>query len=172
MSNVEIIRPSRAQASLELELLGIEAEEVETGALYARLRGLELPREVAIRLESLSEVSRMIGDKILAVGKIIVLKLLEFVEQHPNMAVGMALGAAVSVLVSSIPWVGQLLTPVSLALGVAIGGIAGHRLDKGKDIVNDSVVVIAQDALEIARHFFAFLIQLFRAVTNELTAEK
>jgi uncharacterized membrane protein len=166
----EIIRPTRAQAELELELLEIEAEGVETGELYASLRTLKLPREAAIRLEALTEVSRKIGDKIIAVGRIIVLKLLEFIKKHPHMIAGMALGAAVSVLISSsIPFFGTLLAPLALTLGIIIGGVAGHRLDKG---VRESggIFNIAQDVLEVAKDFFAMLVALFGAVSDELMA--
>ncbi|MDR0578426.1 MAG: hypothetical protein LBI87_13075 [Candidatus Accumulibacter sp.] len=162
------IRPTRAQAELELELLEIEAEDIETGDLYASLRALDLPREAAIRLEALSQISRKIGGKILAVGKIIVLKLLEFIRRNPGMAAGMALGAAISALINAVPVLGTLLAPVALTVGVAIGAVAGHRLDKGRYDMSGSLVNIAQDALEIAKDFFAMLIALFRAVGNEL----
>ncbi|MDR3299439.1 MAG: hypothetical protein LBU43_05435 [Candidatus Accumulibacter sp.] len=149
--STEIIRLSRAQAVLDLELLEIDAENVETGELYARLRALKLPREAAIRLEALVEVSRKIGGKIIAIGKIIVLKLLEFIRQHPNMVAGMALGAAVSVLCNAIPFLGTLLAPIALAVGVAVGGIAGHRLDKSVVNPSASPFVIAQDVLKSPR---------------------
>ncbi|MDR2092503.1 MAG: hypothetical protein LBP58_04200 [Azoarcus sp.] len=164
----EVVRLSRAQAELELELLEIEAEGIETGELYASLRAIKLPREVAARLEALAEVSRRIGDKVIAVGRIIVMKLLEFIRRNPAMAAGMALGAAVSVLVNAVPMLGNLLAPVALVIGVAIGGIAGHRLDKGVFDTSASIINIAQDALEIARDFFVMLIALFSAVASEL----
>jgi hypothetical protein len=162
---------SRAQAVLELELLEIDAEGVETGELYASLRDLKLPREVAVRLEALAEISGKISGKAIAVGKIIVLKQLEFIRQHPYMAVGMALGATVSVLSNAIPLLGSLLAPVALVLGVAIGGIAGHWLDEGMRDTSANPIIIAQDVLEIAKDFFALLIALFGAVLGELTAE-
>ncbi|GHU33387.1 hypothetical protein AGMMS50256_25220 [Betaproteobacteria bacterium] len=165
--NTQVVVLTRAQAELELDLLELEAEEVEDGMLFAKLRSLEIPREVAIRLEALAGVTRKVGGKLVAIGKIIILKLIEFVEKHPNMAVGIALGAALSTLITAIPVLGPLLAPVALALGVAVGGIAGHGVDKGVTSPVE-VIAITQDVIEIARVFFAWLIALFRAVADEL----
>ena len=168
--NMQVVALTRAQAVLKLELLEIEAEEIEDGAFFAKLRALKLPREVAIRLEALAGVTRKVGGKLIAIGKIIILKLIEFVRQHPNMAIGMALGAALSVLITAIPVLGPVLAPVALALGVVVGGISGHGIDKG---VTSTVIeiAIAQGIIEIAKDFFAWLISLFSAITNELVVE-
>jgi hypothetical protein len=168
--NTQVVVLTRAQAELELDLLGLETEEVEDGTFFAELRSLKLPREVAIRLEALAGVTRKVGGKLIAIGKIIILKLIEFVQQHPNLATGMALGAALSVLITGIPVLGPVLAPVALALGVVVGGIAGHGVDKGMTSPVE-VIAIAQGIIEIARDFFAWLISLFSAIANELVVE-
>jgi hypothetical protein len=55
-------------------------------------------------------------------------------------------------------------------LGITIGAIAGHILDKGKE-VNEGIIGVAQDILEIARGFFKLLIDVFNSIfRNVITA--
>lgn len=158
------------QAELELALWQAEADMTSNSDLYIRLTELGLPSEVAIRLKELSELVKPIGKKIVSIGKIIVLKLIEFIEKHPNLAAGMALGAAVSSLIASIPFLGPILAPIALPLGIAIGAIAGHRVDKaqgGKMDGGMGLIDIAQDVIEIARKFFQFFVDTLTAVSAE-----
>ena len=158
------------QAELELALWQAEADMTSNSDLYIRLTELGLPSEIAIRLKELLELVKPIGQKILNIGKIIVLKLIEFIEKHPNLAAGMALGAAVSSLIASIPFLGPLLAPIALPLGIAIGAIAGHRVDKaqgGKMDGGMGLIDIAQDVIEIARKFFQLFVDTLIAVSAE-----
>lgn len=160
------------QARLELALWQADAEMSSSSDIYIRLTEMGLPSEVAIRLKALVEIVKPIGDKMINIGKIIALKLIEFVEQHPNMAAGIALGAAVSSLIASIPFLGPILAPIALALGVAAGAIAGHRVDVahgGNVNSNLGLVPLAQDVIEIARAFFQLFIDTLMAVSAEFT---
>lgn len=159
-------------ARLELALWQAEADTVNSSDLYIRLTEMGLPPEVAIRLKQLLEVIKPIGGKLISIGKIVVLKLIEFVEKHPNLATGIALGAALSVLVGAVPLLGPLLAPIALAIGVTAGAIAGHRMDKaqGEGMNRDSGVgAIAQDVIEIARAFFQLIIETLAAISAELS---
>lgn len=164
-------RMTLPQARLELALWQADADRVSSSDLYIRLTEMGLPPEVAIRLKALLEMVKPIGDKLISIGKIIVIKLTEFIEQHPNLATGIALGAAVSSLIASIPFLGPLLAPIALPLGITAGAIAGHRVDQanGKSINGDlGVTAIAQDVIEIARAFFALFIDTLMAISAEL----
>ena len=105
--------------------------------------------------------------KIIHVGKIILLKIIEFVKAHPYLSAGIAIGAAVGFLVNSIPLIGPLLAPLAGALGIVVFGIAGHRLDKGKN-VRGGILEIAQDVIEIASAFFKLVVDVFNAVFNQV----
>ncbi|WP_310383961.1 hypothetical protein [Roseateles sp.] len=160
------------QARLELALWQVEAEIASSSDLYIRLTEMGLPSEVAIRLKELLEFVKTIGEKTFSIGKIVVLKLIEFIEKHPNMATGIALGAAVSSLIASIPVLGYLLAPIVLPLGIAIGAIGGHRMDKaqgGKLTGEAGFASITQDVIEIARTFFQLLIDTLMAVSAEFS---
>lgn len=158
------------QARLELALWQAEADMADSSDIYIRLTEMGLPPEVAIRLKELLAIVKPIGDKVISIGKIIVARLIDFVEKHPNLATGIALGAAVSALIASIPFLGPLLAPIALVLGVAVGAFAGHRLDKAQGgAMSDDVApfAIAQDVIEIARAFFQLLIDTLAAISAE-----
>jgi hypothetical protein len=157
----KIILP--AQANLKMALWQVEADTLTSSDLYAWLVDSGLPYEVTIRLHELATYTKKSGNKVLAVGKIILIKIIEFVKAHPNLAMGIALGAAVGLLVNSIPVLGAVLAPLATALGITIGAIAGHRLDKGKE-VNDGIIGVTQDIIEITRAFFQLLIDVFNTI--------
>ena len=160
------------QARLELALWQADADMSSSSDLYIRLTEIGIPSEVAIRLKALLEIVKPIGDKTISIGKIVALKLIEFIEQHPNLATGIALGAAVSSLIASIPFLGPILTPIAMPLGIAVGAIAGHRVDMahgGKMNSDLGLIAIAQDVIEIARAFFQLFIDTLTAVSVEFT---
>lgn len=158
------------QARLELALCQADADMANSSDLYIRLTEMGLPSEVSIRLKELLEVVKPIGEKMVSIGKIIVLKLIEFIEKHSNLATGIALGAAVSSLIAAIPFLGPILAPIALPLGIAVGAIAGHRVDKaqGGKINGDlGIISIAQEVIEIARAFFQLFIDSLMTISAE-----
>jgi hypothetical protein len=161
---------STAQANLKMALWQVDADSMSSSELYAWLVDTGLPHEVTIRLHELASYTKKSGNKVLAVGKIILIKIIEFIKAHPNLAMGVALGAAVGLLVNSVPVLGSVLAPLATVLGITIGAIAGHRLDKGKE-VNEGIIGVAQDIIEIAREFFKLFIDVFNAIfRNVITA--
>jgi hypothetical protein len=161
---------STAQANLKMALWQVDADSMSSSELYAWLVDSGLPHEVTIRLHELASYTKKSGNKVLAVGKIILIKIIEFIKAHPNLAMGVALGAAVGLLVNSVPVLGSVLAPLATVLGITIGAIAGHRLDKGKE-VNDGIIGVTQDIIEIAREFFKLFIDVFNAIfRNIITA--
>jgi ElaB/YqjD/DUF883 family membrane-anchored ribosome-binding protein len=152
-----------AQANLELSILSAEAESLSSSDFYAHLKGLGLPDEAAIRLKGIAEVTAEIGKRVINVGKMILMKIIEFVRAHPKMAIGIAIGAAISAMVNLIPWIGPLLAPIAALIGVTIGALAGHRLDKAASGLPQSTgpLAIGQDVIEIASAFFKLLIDVF-----------
>lgn len=164
------ITVSPAQANLKMALWQVDADSMSSTELYAWLVDSGLPHEVNIRLHELITYTKKVGSKVIAVGKIVLIKILEFVKTHPNLAMGVALGAAVGLLVNSVPVLGSVLAPLATVLGITIGAIAGHRLDKGKE-VNEGIIGVAQDIIEIAREFFKLFIAVFNAIfRNVITA--
>lgn len=163
---------TRPQARLELALWQAHADMASSSDLYIRLTEMGLPSEIATRLKGLLEIVKPIGHKMISIGKIIVLKLVEFIERHPHLVTGIALGAAVSSLIASIPFLGPILAPIALALGITVGAIAGHRVDKaqgGEMRSGADPLPIAQDVIEIARTFFQLFIDTLKAISAEFS---
>jgi hypothetical protein len=164
---------SQAQANLKMTLWQVDAESMSSSDLYVWLNDTGLPYEVTTRLHELVTYTRKVGNKIFALGKIILIKIIEFVEAHPYLATGVAVGAAVGFLVNAIPFIGPVLAPLATALGIVIFGIAGHRLDKrtqGKE-VNDGILGVAEDIVEIAAAFLKLMADVLNIIfRNTITA--
>lgn len=160
---------SPIQAQIDMSLLNAEAESTSSSDLYLWLRESGMPSEVAIRIQSFVDTTAEVAGKVYSVGKIVVIKIIEFVKAHPNMAIGMALGASVGALTSMIPFLGPYLAPIAIAIGATVGAVAGHRSDKMDQgqAVNTGVIAVAQDLLEIAKEFFKLLIEVFNAVFKQ-----
>lgn len=159
------------QARLELALWQAQADMVSSSDLYMRMTQTGMSSELAIRLKELLASVRRIGGKTISLGKIIVLKLMEFVEKHPNLVVGIALGAGVAALIASIPFLGALLAPVALLLGVTVGAVAGHRMDREHNStghVPAAPMGVPRELIDIARTFFTLLIETLRSILTEL----
>ena len=104
-----------------------------------------------------------VGKQIINVGKMILLKIMEFVKSHPNLTAGIAVGAAIGALINAVPWLGPFLAPIVTLLGVTVGALAGHRLDKlaTAQTPNTGLIAIGQDVIEIATAFFTLFIDIF-----------
>lgn len=157
---------SRAQATLDFALWHANTETMNNGDLYIWLTEKGLAPEIAIRLKELISFTAKVGGKVLNVGKIILVKIIEFIEKHKNLAIGIALAAAVSMLIGSIPYIGFVLAPIALVIGLPIGIIAGLKMDSVAS--NSGVITLSQDVIELARDFFQLLIDTFRVVADEI----
>ena len=148
-----------AQANLELFILSSEAEAMSSSDFYAWLKERGLPDEAAIRLKTVAEITAEVGKRVVNVGKLILIRIMEFVKAHPNLVIGIAIGAAIGALVNAIPWIGPFLAPIATLIGVTVCAIAGHRLDKAATGTpqNSGLVAIGQDIIEIATAFFKLL---------------
>lgn len=167
------------QANLKMSLWQVEADLMKSSELYVWLNDSGLPDEVNVRLHELATYTQKASGKVFAVGKIILLKIIEFVKAHPHLVlgsgIGIAVGAAVNFFVSSIPFVGTLLAPLATALattlGVVIFGVAGHRVDRhvqGKE-VRDGLMGFAEDIIEIIAAFFKLLADVLNIVFYNVT---
>lgn len=165
-----------AQANLKMALWQADADSIGSNELYVWFSDSGLPNEVIIRLHQLISYTKKVGNKVFSIGKIIIIKLIEFIKAHPSLVIGAAIGIGVASLITSVPFFGQLLAPVAAALGITItmlGAVAGHRVDKrnqGQE-VQDGIVGIAENVVEIASIFFKLIADVFNLVfQNVITA--
>ncbi len=157
-----------AQADFKMSLLNAKAASVPSSEIFIWLSEQGLPSEVSIRLKGLIDTTAMVAGKVIHVGKIILIKIIEFFKEHPNLVVAMALGTVVGFLVSTIPFVGPILAPIVTVIAMGAGAVAGYRIDqrnKGLDVnTNDEIIPMIQDVVEVVKHFFKLLVDIFNAV--------
>jgi hypothetical protein len=72
-------------------------------------------------LHELITFTKKVAGKVFAVGKIVLLKILEFVKAHPFLVVGAGIGAVIGVaiagLITSIPFLGASLSSGGYSIG-------------------------------------------------------
>lgn len=159
---------SPAQANLKMTLWNAEAGAIKSSDFYEYLQDMGLPEEVVTRLHELVSHTIKIGKKIIAIGKVLLVKIVEFVKTHPFLVAGAGIGAVVSAVIYnwiiSIPWLGHFLEPVARALGIGIvfaGAVVGHGLDK-------QFKGVAQNIVEVANEFFKLLADVLNALSHEV----
>ncbi|MDP2203988.1 MAG: hypothetical protein Q8K07_18370 [Methylicorpusculum sp.] len=161
---------SNAEAKMELALIDSKANEIDRADFFSRLTNADLPPEVLFRLEELWGATKVIGEKVVHTGKIIIFEIIRFIEENPHLAIGVALGVAIGALVNLIPFLGSLLAPIATAIGVVVGGFAGARLDRDLKVENGAIG-IAQELIILAKKFFEFFAAIFIALKADFTDE-
>ncbi|MCY7283857.1 MAG: hypothetical protein LH679_10540 [Cyanobacteria bacterium CAN_BIN43] len=157
-------RLSKSQADLKMSLWQVEAEDTTSAEIYMWLRESGLPNEVTIRLHELLTFTRKVAGRVISVGKVILIKIIEFVKAHPflvtSAGIGAVVGVAITGMITSIPFVGLILAPVAIALGIVItmaGAVVGHNLD-------NRFPTVGKDIFEIAEDFFALFTDVFNTI--------
>jgi hypothetical protein len=163
MSEIMVEALPAGTAQLKLGLLNAEAAQLNKLDLITRFTNKGVPQEFVNRLEWLWEESKVVAGEVMQIGKIILMKIWEWVERNPNMVIGMAIGAALGALVSLVPFIGPFLAPITTALGLVIGGVAGTRMTKRLDgqAVGAGGVQLLEDLITMAKEFFMLLAQIF-----------
>lgn len=143
------------QAMLEFTLLNAETygQSFDDVVLEGLQRGI--PPELLTRMKSLWEKTKQIGNEVIEVGKIIVMKIIEFLRNNPKLAASLAIGAAVYLLAHAIPFIGPLLAPLLAAVAAIYAFGTLSSLD---------------DFINLAKEFFAMLVGIFNAVANRWAA--
>lgn len=159
---------SIAQANLKIMLWNTEAQAMKSSEVYTWLQDIGLPEEAAIRLHDLVSQTIKIGKKIIAIGKVILVKIIEFVKAHPFLVAGAGICTVVAAVIYnfiiSIPFLGQILEPVARALGIGIvltGAVVGHTMDK-------QFKAIGQNIVEVASEFFQLLVDVLNTLSHEV----
>ena len=164
---------SMAEAEFELALMQAESDSMASSDLYIWLRECGLSPEIAVRVKELVNVTQRIGNKVVSIGKLIVMKLRDFLIAHKNLAIGTVLGAAVASLVAAIPLLGSILAPLGALLGLTIA-VSGHQSDKqptgsGAGV---SLLELPQNLIEIARAYFDLFIETLQIIMAEFVSAK
>lgn len=186
---METSQLTSSQARLKLTILNKQAEAKKNWELYSEMRALGLPDEIIAILQKIVKATSKVAGTVVSIGKIIVIKLLEYVAKHPlqvaGLAVGLgatyALGVALSGLFALVPtlphwWgIGSLLTRLAMIipnlcktiffpamiLSPVVGCVAGETFDKKYPEVRESLQQIAKD-------FFEFFAETINSIRDEI----
>lgn len=164
-----------AKGQFELLALQAKAAKLEEIEFVTAFTNLGLPQEVITRLQTLFHEVKEIAGQTINIGKIIIMKLIEFVKENPNMAIGLSVGIGLTILsgmlINLIPvignWLSTLITPIVALIVIPVGTLRGHRLDKA---LNDEMYVgdsLIEDIITICKKFWAVLVDIFMAVKDD-----
>lgn len=155
---------SQAQANLQITLWNKQAEATSDDDLYIRIQQLGFSEEIVSRLHDLITKVQDIAGKVIRIGKMVLIKILDFVEEHfflvAGIGIGAILGAAIFGLMTSIPFIGPMLVPIAKIIGISFnvaGAVTGHQLDQ---VIPD----VGKSLREIVEAFFSFFAQILKAV--------
>lgn len=164
-----------AKAKMDLLMLHSKAENFSVIDFVTELINKGLPNEIVTRLQLLANQVKYIGEQSINIGKIILMKLWEFINENPNLAIGFAIGLGLSVLsgmlLSIIPligtWLAGVIAPIVAIITIPVGTLKGQRLDKiaKGEPVSDSIL---EDLITITKKFWALIVDIFTAVKEEL----
>jgi len=158
----------KEKAELEMLVLNGEANRFDKLNIFTDFINKGLPQEIITRLDSLWNMTKTISGEIVNVGRIILVKIWEFVQENTNLTIGVAIGVAIGSLVSLVPFLGSFLAPIGMALGALIGGVTGERLDriaKGEMVSEKSGMI--EGSIMVAKKFFKLLADIFNALKSE-----
>ena len=163
---------SAPQANLKLALWNAQSQATSSTDLYVKLQSFGLPEEVTSRLHELIEVTKKVAGKAFAIGKIVVIKIIEFIKAHPFLVTGASIAAAISIviggLVASVPILGQMLAPVVTTLGISLtvtGAIVGHKVDSYLNGMGQSVQEFNME--QTVHDFFEELMAVFNIMFSK-----
>ncbi|MGZ4954426.1 MAG: hypothetical protein ACXV8Q_04870 [Methylobacter sp.] len=161
MTSTNTVALQPKNALIELTLLNAEYFDDEfDDVLIAGLKR-NIPPEILTRLMELWTQTKEVAGEVIAIGKIIVRKIIEFLLDNPKLTIGIAIGVALGVLVASIPLIGAVLAPLAATLSMLYGAGVGALMQKG-----DSSASPYHAAIELAHKFFELLVAIFNGVAE------
>ena len=165
------VRPSitSTEAKLELMILNSQTNQLDWVDMATLLHSRGAPLELVTRMEDLWEKTKVIAGKVVNIGRVIIMKIWEFIKANPNMIIGAIIGAALGALVGLIPFIGPLLAPIAMTIGITIGVLQGHRLDKIAEGQHIQYSII-EDLITVAKRFFRLIADIFLALRDEYFA--
>jgi hypothetical protein len=158
-TSVQALKPE--QGMFELTLLNAEMSSTSFDDAVVDALDRGIPPEVVTRLKELWEKTKLIAGEIVAIGKIIVRQIIDFLRANPKLTIGLALGAAVGALVGGLPFIGSLLQPLSTLIATLYGAGIGAAMQNG-----DSSGSPYSAAIELAQKFFELLMNILNAVAG------
>lgn len=155
---------SPEQGMFELTLMNADSSSAKFDDVAIEALNRGVPAELVTRLRDIWAKSKIIAGEVVAIGKIIVLQILEFLRQNPKLTVGLAMGAALATLVSGIPILGPLIQAEATFFFSLYGAGAGVAMANGDQSGSPLAAAIA-----LAEKFFELLKNILNAVSDYIS---
>lgn len=146
--------------ALQAEAAGLDRAETMA---YFSITGV--PLEMITRLDSLWEQSIEVAETRLDIGKIILLKLVQFITENPNAAIGLLIGLALGMLVNTVPYIGPIVAPAASVALTAAATLRGHRVDKALrgEYVGDSFI---ENLIAVTQQFWTLTWDIMNSIVE------
>ena len=164
------------QAKGKLNLMSLEAQAVLLKEIdfVTLLVNANFPTEITSRLSKLLSATKKIGEQVIHIGKIILMKVLDFVKENPNLSIGIAVGLSLSIISGllsiTVPfigtWLSTIVTPLVAMITVPAGLLYGHRLDKIIESDGEVGNSLVMDLITATKLFWALLVDIFSSVKD------
>lgn len=151
-------------ALFDISLMNAEVKDKSFTDIFIELSNNGIPTYIITRLESLWSITKTIANDIVQVGKIIVLKIYEFIKENSGLAIGIALGAIASQLIGMIPVFGPFLEELTEEIFLFIGGLIGINEEEKNGLL--------AAAITLAKKFLQLFADIFNAVSDYFKNKK
>ncbi len=96
------------EARLDISILNGEVKYSSFTDIFIELSGKGLPTEIITRIESIWNKTKIIAGEMIQIGKIIVIKIIEFMRANSGLVLGLVMGVAISTLIGMTPFIWTL----------------------------------------------------------------
>ena len=103
---------------------------------------------------------------VIRIVQVILTEIIRFIEDNPNLATGVTIGAAIGALIGLVPFLGVILAPLVSAIAALLGGLAGARLDRAQ-APGQGWVGVVQEVIIVSRKLFGLVASIFRALKDK-----
>jgi len=158
-ANAVALEPKKAL--FDLTLLNAECSDTEFEDVLIDSLKRDIPAELVTRLSEIWVQTKVIAGELIAIGKIIVRKILDFLLANPKLTVGIAVGAALSTLIAGIPFIGPWLAPLAATVSMLYGAGVGAAMQNG-----DYSLSPYSAGIELAHKFFELFLNIFNALKD------
>ena len=142
---------TKEQGLFELTLLNSEITQDRFDDLVVDGIDRGIPPELITRLQDLWGYTKVVAGEIVCVGKILVIKIFDFIKANRHLSIGLAVCAALAVLVAGVPFFGPMLAPLVATVAMIYGAAKGTARDSGNGAMGlyDSVHLLAEKFFEL-----------------------
>lgn len=129
--------------------------------------GLNLPKvaqaDFSMLMMKLYGTSKEIAGELVHIGRILIVKIYDFIKENPQMTVGAIIGAIIGWCVSFIPIVGGILQILTTFCGVAVGAYLDKK-DNGGEKLDSSLEKLISGSTEAFKKFYLLIKEIFQAL--------